>query len=341
MVELDSGFAGMIDPEEPGGCSGLDNPDEPLRCVFSTTREMKVGTGTTARKQVTKTLWYIIQHGEDEFEVRKVNPHFVPVGDPEYITREDLFAEYVPEVEIHNAKVEPAMIAMRRNLAKGEKNRKDHKPLSAEMEFDKVLDVDERNVRAIFGLGLLYLERGDRPKAKRLFEQLVAIEAAFTLEHKHLFNEFGIALRKNDMANEAVKYYSRAVEFADNDENLFYNLARAFYDKDDWDNCLEFTARSLDLNPRLDESAQMCRFIVRMAGDDALREKRGKPPVPEDVSDRARKLAATLPGETGGEVEIGADMSVEISTTTGEEITPEGYSRRGGADPSKLDDPVS
>ena len=52
-------------------------------------------------------------------------------------------------------------------------------------------------------------------------------------EHKHLFNEFGIALRKKGMFGEAIRYYHRAIELTRKDENIYLNLARAHFEKGD------------------------------------------------------------------------------------------------------------
>jgi tetratricopeptide (TPR) repeat protein len=286
----------------------LDNPDEPLRCVFSTITEIKVGTGTTAKKQRNKLLWHVQQKDVDEFGIRKINPQFVPVGEEKIIDQEELLADYTPEVEIHNSRVEPAMCALRKTIAKGDKHRSKGEPLSAEMEYSKALDVDETNVRAVFGLGLVYLDRKDKEKSKAVFEQLVALEATFDLKHKHLFNEFGIALRKNELYDEAVKYYSRAVDLTSDDENLYYNLARAFYEKGDWEHCLEFVSHSLRLNPYLEHSLGLCRLMVALSSESSLCDKYGKPAVPEHVARQAGELLAD---------DDGMAMNVELGSGGG------------------------
>lgn len=292
------------------GCTGLDNPDEPLKCVFSSVREIKVGTGTTAKKQLTKLLWYIKQRDVDEFGVRKINPQFVPVGEEEIIDQETLLADYTPEVELHNTRVAPAMADLRKTIAKGDKHREKGEPLSAEMEYTKALEVDETNVRAIFGLGLVYLDRQDKEKSRSVFEQLVDMQAAFNPQHKHLFNEFGIKLRKCGLFDEAVLYYSRAVDMAgenslDEDENLYYNLARAFYEKNDWEHVVEFAARALRLDAQHEHALGLCKMAVALAGDQNLRDKYNKPPVPDHVAQRAEDCVGHMDDDD-------MDMSVEI-----------------------------
>jgi tetratricopeptide (TPR) repeat protein len=287
------------------GCTGLDNPDEPLKCVFSTVTEIKVGTGTTAKKQRSKLLWYVKQRDCDAFGVRKVNPQFVPVGEEKVISQDELLTNYTPEVEIHNTHVEPAMLALRKTIAKGDKHRERGEPLSAEMEYARALDVDETNVRAIFGLGMVYLERRDKQNSRTVFEQLLGLQAAFSEEHKHLFNEFGILLRKSALFDEAVRYYSRAAELSDADENLFYNLARAFYEKNDWEHSIEFAVRALELSPAHDHAMNLCRMAVALAESKSLQAKYGKPPVPPEVVKRAARYAGYKPGDD--------DLFIEIS----------------------------
>lgn len=184
------------------------------------------------------------------------------------------------------------MRELKKSLAKGDKHRAKGELLSAEMEYTKALDVDETNVRAIFGLGLVYLEREDTEKAQVVFEDLVELQGAFDLKHKHLFNEFGIALRKNGLHPQAVQYYTRAVELTKVDENLYYNVSRACYEMNEWEQCIDWAGRALRLDPNHEYSLGLCRFTIALAKNDALREKHEKPPVPDRVLEEAKTLLA-------------------------------------------------
>lgn len=295
------------DARSKTGCTGLDNTEEPLKCAFSTTSEIKLGTGTTTKKQISKLLWYIKQQDINEFGVRKISPQFVPVGEPEIIDEETLLRDYTPEVELHNSQIAPAMQALKKTIAKGDKYRAQGNPLSAEMEYTKALEVDETNVRAIFGLGLVYLNREDMEKSQSVFGQLVTMEAAFSPRHKHLFNEFGISLRKAKLYDEAVEYYARAVELCEEDENLYYNLSRAHYENNDWENCLEYAACALKINPDHSPARSICRFTLKLAGDDSLRMEHGKPPVSTVALKRAEILVGVEEDLIDTMVEISPD----------------------------------
>ncbi len=98
-------------------------------------------------------------------------------------------------------------------------------------------------------------------KANDIFERIVGLEAAFEEEHKHLFNDFGINMRKNKMYEQALQYYLRAEELVTNDEHLFHNIARCFYEKGDIKGCKKYVAKSLRVNPNLKESKMFWAFL--------------------------------------------------------------------------------
>ncbi|MBA4358755.1 MAG: hypothetical protein C0405_13635 [Desulfovibrio sp.] len=105
------------------------------------------------------------------------------------------------------------------------------------------------------------MERGDAIKAKDILGRIVGLDAAFAPEHKHLFNEFGISLRKSRMVDQAIEYYTRALALTETDENLHYNAARAHYDKGDLVKCREHLARAKVLNPDHEEVGKFLEFL--------------------------------------------------------------------------------
>ncbi|MDR2694866.1 MAG: hypothetical protein LBC79_00600, partial [Deltaproteobacteria bacterium] len=124
------------------------------------------------------------------------------------------------------------------------------------------LKVDEENVRANFGIGLTYLQRGENSKADDIFERLVKLDAAFEPEHKHMFNDFGINLRKARMYSQAVIYYSRALEMTADDENLHINVARALFETKDLDGCVEHLLKALELAPGQEQATKFLLWLV-------------------------------------------------------------------------------
>ncbi len=255
----------MADSEQQQVQSGqvIGAGDEKIQGVFSTQDVQRVGTGTTLRRTIQKTYWYV-DEGEDKDDVIMVQPlnaNYVPAGPKRDIPKEDFLQKFNPEPEFYVSTVYPKMRELDETIVRGEKHREAGNAYSAEFEFKQASNVDEENVRANFGLGLTYLDRGDSTKANDIFERLVKLDAAFEAEHKHLFNDFGINLRKNKMLDQALEYYLRGEELEQNDENLFHNIARVYYEKGDLASCVKYLKLSLEVNPNMEESRLFMEFL--------------------------------------------------------------------------------
>ncbi|WP_319468142.1 hypothetical protein [uncultured Pseudodesulfovibrio sp.] len=234
---------------------------EKIKGVFSTQSVAKVGTGTTQRRTIQKTYWSGDELDDGRIEVQPLNRNYVPSGPKRTVDREEFLSKFNPEPEFYMSTVFPAIKKLDETIVRGEKHRERGAAYSAEYEFKQATNVDEENVRANFGLGLTYLDRGDQVKANDIFERIVGLEAAFEEEHKHLFNDFGINMRKNKMYEQALQYYLRAEELVTNDEHLYHNIARCFYEKGDIQGCKKYVAKSLRVNPNLKESKMFWAFL--------------------------------------------------------------------------------
>jgi len=127
-----------------------------------------------------------------------------------------------------------------------------------------------------------------------VFQRVVDIEAAFEDEHKHLFNEFGINLRKNKMYDQALEYYNRALKLAKVDENLHYNIARANFEVGNVQKAVEHLKTSLKLNPGFEEGKQFLIYLKKrgvelgegqdldkVLGEDAVKSEQAEDPEKE------------------------------------------------------------
>ncbi|WP_052812692.1 tetratricopeptide repeat protein [Desulfonatronum thioautotrophicum] len=248
--------------DQPGSTSQKQQPSkERIKGVFSTQILSKVGTGTTMRKTIQKSYWFANELDDQTIEIQPLNVNYVPSGPKNIIPKDEFLDKFSPEPEFYTVTVMPKMRELEKTVARGDRHRKRGETYSAELEYGNAIKVDEENVRANFGLGLTYLERGNTDKAQDIFERLVKIEAAYEPEHKHLFNEFGISLRKNKMIDQALAYYARALELSDNDENLYCNIARLYLEHKDIPNTLEMLRKALEINPDMPEANKFMAFL--------------------------------------------------------------------------------
>ncbi len=121
----------------------------------------------------------------------------------------------------------------------------------------------EREMQTAFALGISHLKRGNMERARSILTDIVETKANFLPEHKHMFNDFGIGLRKSAVHDLALRHYLRALELARDDENLHHNIARVYWEMGDLDNCGRYLEKSLELNPNLRESQLFLRFLQR------------------------------------------------------------------------------
>jgi tetratricopeptide (TPR) repeat protein len=241
---------------------------EPFRGVFSSQSQSIIGFGSTKRR-VKQTLFVFAEEQADgTFFLRALNKHFIPSGKARVVTKEQLLSEYLPEPDVYMNKVVPMMRQVRETVDAADEHRSQTELMSAEFEYKNALRVDEEHIRATFGLGLTYLDRGEIDNANLVFRRILTLEAAFAAEHKHLFNEFGIKMRKNKMYAQALRYYFRAYRLAHTDEHLLYNISRTYYEKDKLKLARKFLDMALVMDPAFEEAQGLMRVIEKKAEQD-------------------------------------------------------------------------
>ncbi len=273
-----------------------------IKGVFSTQTVQKVGTGTTVRRTIQKTFWMVEEQDDGHIQIQPLNVNYVPSGPKRTVAKDDLLRQFSPEPEFYMQTVFPAMQQLKQTVSLGEDHRKKGRSFSAEFEFQNALKVDEENVRANFGLGLTYLERGENKKADNIFERLVKLDAAFEPEHKHLFNDFGISLRKNRMYDQAVDYYARAMELSKADEHLHYNIARAYFAKQQLDKVLEHLDTALKMNNEFTVAQQFLGWLKDKGFINA--DGSPNPEAYNDVAPLPGQGAQMPPGAVQGEATV-------------------------------------
>ncbi len=109
----------------------------------------------------------------------------------------------------------------------------------------KVEDV----LREHFRKALLRLRRADS-KASGLasIQTLLEVEEGITPEHKHLFMEFGVNMRKNQYYDEALAFCKRSLSLAPQDDHAHFNAARILMDMGRYDEAEQHLLTAQDIN---------------------------------------------------------------------------------------------
>jgi tetratricopeptide (TPR) repeat protein len=183
-----------------------------------------------------------------------------------------------PEPLIYYNKVKPAMDAVEKGLKKGDKHLEAGRLEKAEASFKNVLTVDADNIRAIFSLGITYLEAGNTAEAGDIFSKIMSLDLAFQAEHVHLFNEFGIRMRKTGMLDKALAYYRKAVGLNPEDEHLLFNMARIHFEMEDFAGAGEYLRKALAINPGFAMATRMLAAVDKVTSLAAQAPAQGDAP---------------------------------------------------------------
>lgn len=228
--------------------------------VYSLQIEASVGTGGTSDKHDNITYWYARQMSEEDFEVQPLNQHHVPSGIRSEMKQIDFLRQYTPEPAYYRLHTVPALETLARKVEEGEKAFAEGNMDEAEAQFIKALMIDDKNIDANYGLGEVYSETKQFEKLKKVLSTLLGLSEAFTHEHRQKFNSFGISLRKNGHYDDSIRYYEKSLEIVEDDENVYFNLARVYYEKGQNDKCVSSLEAALELNPKFMEAQKFLNY---------------------------------------------------------------------------------
>ncbi|MEN6473318.1 MAG: tetratricopeptide repeat protein [Syntrophaceae bacterium] len=234
--------------------------------IFYEESNLTLGTGHTQKNQKLKNYCMADQVDEAQIKLTFLGDDGEPTGIEitmpvdEFLKRFTFEPNFMPP----KAKSKDQKLADKHS-SMAEKHRERKEFFSAEWEYNKALKIEPENIRANFGVGTLYMEMGETEKAKGVFKKLAQVEAIFEEENKHIFNEFGITLRKTKMYDEALANYMKALEISPQDENLYFNIARLYYDKEDASKAQEWLEKALNINPDFREARQF-KDVLASAG---------------------------------------------------------------------------
>ncbi|GAB7080736.1 tetratricopeptide repeat protein [Megalodesulfovibrio paquesii] len=262
--------------------------DAPIqKGIYSSSHTARIGTGMTRRATTIKRFWAVQEEDDGSYTILPLNQNLIPTGQKRPILPDELAAGFTYEPEFF---VEPiarpvwrpedetlkpgagAAHAARapRKVAPDRTELEDDDERAAKMQqrhaelLKKRMEAEEqteRKARAEFVLGVSHLRRGERNKALQLFEKIATMDGTFAPRHKHMFNEFGIGLRKSNLPEMALKMYRRTLELSPNDDHIYHNMARIHYERGEVIKAIEMLQKSLEINPGLEMSRKFLDFI--------------------------------------------------------------------------------
>lgn len=181
-----------------------------------------------------KRFFFCWDLGDQRFAVQELDGSFSPVELPKGLNERQLKAAFRYEPGILAAPVSTPDFRTARELTKkppvpppGRKTAELNDEALAALEQARRARQVENDLRNSFDKAVRALGRPrDRKGAIAALGQIVETTEGLVPEHKHMFRDFGVTLRKKSLPELAARFAARAVQLAPNDDHAHFNLAR-------------------------------------------------------------------------------------------------------------------
>ncbi len=123
----------------------------------------------------------------------------------------------------------------------------------ATQAFNQALKYDPENAERQTAIGEAFLNHGLSSEAEKAFK--ASIKSA--PDNVFVYNRLGIAFRRQKKFDEAITYYLKALEIDPYEENLLFNLARAYIEAGHKGKAVGALQTALKIYPEFDEAREL------------------------------------------------------------------------------------
>jgi tetratricopeptide (TPR) repeat protein len=78
------------------------------------------------------------------------------------------------------------------------------------------------------------------------------------------YNTLGMKCREEKQFDEAISNYSKGISISPQDENLYYNIAHAYFDASKLDMAADYLGKSLKVNPEFKEGKAFYDYLLKL-----------------------------------------------------------------------------
>jgi tetratricopeptide (TPR) repeat protein len=230
------------------------------RKIYFKQEEIKLGCSSTAKATTVENYYQVVEIDEKNVQVQLLDLNDHPFGEVRLIEKEEL-KEYTSCPDYFKNKKSLKEQMVEKYIEHGDRHYENREFYSAEYEYNQALSLNDRHLKANLGKGKTLYAKGEKEEAHKVFNKLSNLDALYEVDNKHIFNEFGIELRKGGMFEEALSNYLKAISIDPSDEVLYYNLGRVYYEKKEHEKAIEQLTLALSLKPDFKEAQEFLSKI--------------------------------------------------------------------------------
>ena len=142
-----------------------------------------------------------------------------------------------------------------------QKVEKDEEAAEAQrLEIDQEKQRQQEAINQKIKEAIKLIDEGNLPQALEIIKDNEEIREGIILH----YNTMGMQSRETKNFAEAIKDYSKALSVSPQDENLHYNIARAYFEEGKPDKAEEFLGKALKLNPEFKEGKVLYEYLLKV-----------------------------------------------------------------------------
>lgn len=222
--------------------------------VYTSLHASKRGAGTTSHMDQQTIYWFIARAPGGEYAAQPLNDKELPSGMVQQIDEEQFFTNYRPEPEYYDIHLRGVANSLREKI-NGLQTPKEVPELSEEEDTlrNGLLAFVHGSVGNSFSETDLYTLRTMLDSIRQT-KNLV-------MEYQKTITSAAIVLRRNKDFSKAVEYYRRALKVEGQNDHIFFNLARVFFEMGNLKDCREALNNALAKNPELDMARRFLGYL--------------------------------------------------------------------------------
>ncbi|NTW76207.1 MAG: tetratricopeptide repeat protein [Syntrophaceae bacterium] len=142
-----------------------------------------------------------------------------------------------------------------------QKVEKDEEAAEAQrLEMVKTEEKKKEEINSKIQEAIALIDEADMSQALQIIQDDEEIKNGIV----HYYNMLGIRNREAKNYEEAIKNYSKALLISPEDENLFYNTARAYLEQSKLNKAEAFLENALKLNPEFKEAKELFEYLQKV-----------------------------------------------------------------------------
>lgn len=202
------------------------------------------------RRAAHKRYWFVWDCADEGYRVQALDEVFQPRGEALAVDPTTFTASFSSE---------PTILSMPPDHRSGGGDTRS--PGTAEQRSRAISEL-ESSLRADFAALLLKARRGeDIPGTLHALREIACREEGIEPEHKFMFAEFGINLRKGKFPEAALEHAKRVLILAPDDGNAHFNIARVYHALGKLQEAEQHLGTALELTPQLEYARDFLLYI--------------------------------------------------------------------------------